>query len=73
MGASLKPIQVQIHEHRAMWQELWWNMGSGEVTAYMDIKKMDVFEFYSFFDKWREKNKREAEMVKQHKQQLKTK
>lgn len=64
-------MQAGINEHKNTWQELWWNMAEGEVTAYREIKKMDVFEFYSFFDKWREKNKRESEALKLQKQKNK--
>ena len=67
----MMPIQSQIHEHRAMWQELWWNMANGEAMAYREIKRMDVFEFYSFFDKWRDRNNREAEMAKKQRLQNK--
>jgi len=54
----------QINAHREMWQELWWGMAKGDVTAYNQVKKMDVFEFYSFFDKWRNQNQREQELLK---------
>lgn len=47
--------------HRKTWQELWWNMAKGDVTAYREIKKMDVFEFWTFFDKWRERTQQERE------------
>lgn len=60
-NAVSKPLHTQIVEHRKMWQELWWNMAKGDVTAYREIKKMDVFEFWAFFDKWREQNDRERE------------
>lgn len=67
MSAIEVPLQAKILEHRKVWQELWWGMAAGDVTSYREIKKMDVLEFYSFFDKWREKNEREAEMMKKRK------
>lgn len=36
-------------------------MAKGDVTAYREIKKMDVFEFWAFFDKWRERTQQERE------------
>ena len=54
-----------------MWHELWWNMSNGDVTAYRDIKKMDVFEFWTFFDKWRERNERERDAAKKQNEKLK--
>lgn len=68
MSASQRPIHAQIIEHRKVWQDLWWGMAGGDATAYREIKKMDVLEFYSFFDKWREKNERDAEIIKKRNQ-----
>lgn len=39
-------------------------MADGDITGYRDIKKLDVFEFWSFFDKWRERNQKESERIK---------
>lgn len=61
MSANTEPIHVQMISHRKTWQELWWNMAKGDVTAYREIKKMDVFEFWAFFDKWRERTQQERE------------
>lgn len=41
-------------------------MAEGDITGYREIKKLDVFEFWAFFDKWRERNQKEAERLKQH-------
>lgn len=46
-------------------------MSKGDVTSYRDIKKMDVFEFWTFFDKWREKNERDREAAQKQNEQNK--
>lgn len=60
-----KPLIIQIADHRKMWQELWWNMAEGDITGYREIKKLDVFEFWGFFDKWRERNQKESDRLRQ--------
>lgn len=36
-------------------------MAKGDVSNYKEIKKMDVMEFWTFFDKWKETIARENE------------
>lgn len=62
-----KPIHQQTAEHRKMWQELWWRMADGEIGGYREIKKLDVMEFWSFFDRWRDKNQKEHDRLKTQK------
>jgi hypothetical protein len=51
-------------DHRKMWQELWWKMADGNVTGYREIKRMDVMEFWGFFDRWRDRTKQEIDRLR---------
>ena len=59
-----KTIALESIEHKTSWEELWWSMSKGDILAYNQIKKMDVFEFWPFFDRWRAKQKEDIEKSK---------
>lgn len=40
-------------------------MANGEVTAYTQLKRMDVFEFYPFLDKWKARQDQIRNQIKQ--------
>lgn len=61
-----RPIVIETIEHKKRWEDLWWNMSNGDILAYKEIKKMDVFDFWSFFDRWRAKQKEEVKTLKKN-------
>ena len=61
LGAGKLPILREIENHRKIWRELFWNMAEGDVTRYNEIKRLNVFEFWKYFDFWRERMSKRIE------------
>lgn len=40
-------------------------MSKGDVTGYTQLKKMDVFEFFPFLDKWKARQEQIRNQIKQ--------
>lgn len=63
---ALQPIDSQVNKLREMWRELWWVMSGGKVSEYDRLKKIDVFEFWFLYDKWKEQMKQQRDAAKAH-------
>lgn len=72
MSAKTVPILRDIEQHKKTWQELWYRMADGDVVRYNEIKRMDaVYEFWNYFDFWREKQTKNLEEYRRKERQLK--
>lgn len=63
--SAIEPITTQISKYNHDWEDLFWAMAKGDVLAYKEIKKMNVLNFWGFFDRW--KKEQEAEIKKHRK------
>lgn len=52
---------MQINEVRNDWISLFWNISDGNPQSFDTVKKMNVFEFWAFFEKWEQKIKQQIE------------
>ena len=46
---------MQIDRIRKEWIDLFWLMANGDAIKYAGIKKINVFEFWQFFENWSSK------------------
>lgn len=70
MSAGI-PIYKDIQQHKKVWQELFFSMTDGDPVKMNEIKRMDVTDFWGFFDLWRMKQKSKIEEYNNKKRQLK--
>lgn len=54
----------QVDKLRNMWRELWFVMGAGKIAEYDRIKRLDVFEFWFLYDKWKERAQAQRDAAK---------
>lgn len=65
------PILRDIEQHKKTWQELWYKMSEGDILRYNEIKRMDaVFEFWNYFDFWRNKQVKNLEGYRRQQRKL---
>lgn len=58
---SAKPNIVQMMEYRKGWEDLFWILAENDVSKYNEVKKLEVVQFYTFLDKWKEMMRKRTE------------
>lgn len=47
------------------YERTWIAMADNNATAYNDIKRLELFEYWALFDSWRKRKEAEAQQYKQ--------
>lgn len=47
-----KPLLTEILDIREDWRRIWYAMAKGDPIRMSEITKMEVADFYSYYDKW---------------------
>jgi hypothetical protein len=63
---SAKPNVEQIIEHRIAWNDLFWMIAENDVLKYKEIKKLEVAQFFTFLEKWKEMIEEKIKQAKKH-------
>lgn len=56
-----------MHDLREMWRSLLFSMAEGDIIKIQAIEGMSVFEFWPYFDRWKEKIEEKKEHLKNRK------
>lgn len=59
------PVLVQMKNKRREWEEIWWAMADGQFSELEKVKKLDVLEYYTVFDLWRNRQKEKSARARQ--------
>lgn len=59
-----KPNVVEIIEHRKNWEDIWWLLAENDVVKYNEVRKLEVVQFFTFLEKWKEMIEKKMKQIK---------
>lgn len=65
---SAKATAIEVFEHRKDWEDLFWILAENDIVKFKEIRRLEVVQFYSFLERWKEIMRKKMENAKKQNQ-----